>query len=482
MKKIISLLLVFSIFISLSGESWAQYYNRKKRRLSPQEKKYQEEADLIARRERNPYKIGLMSLLPGMGQFYNKKKAKGFVMLGSCVASLITIFIFHLKYDDAYKKYNALGPGRDPEEYTKWYNEANDNYITRNTLFLVTFAIIGVSMLDAFLDAKEINRRNLAKIKEEREEAKRMKLTTKKPEPKDKTTSSRYEEYKKIFMEKEDYPYMEKSKYKEGFPSPHSDPYYGIQYGYSILGERLKSEDLKKPCPSWVKEKPGEVEELEKSYVPYFQKEHFEYESGTVVSSIQIPTSSPSGLTFDGTNLWYSDFIERKIYKIDPITGLQKYSFSSCGKYPTGLAFDGTYLWNADKKEYRIYKINRDTGLVVSEIPAPSRWIGGLTYDGEALWCCDEVTNTIYRVDPENGTVLHQIPTPENETYGVAWDGEYLWCLDYNQDFIYKIEPEDGKIVSAYSAPTSQGKGIVFDGFYLWVLGADEKRIFRIVP
>ncbi|MBU0900300.1 hypothetical protein KKB54_05765 [bacterium] len=466
MKKIISLCLVFLLFISFPGESLAKYYNKKKNSLISQEVSSKEKKELVIHQQVSPFKVGLMSLIPGMGQFYNKKRAKGLVMASLYVLSLTTALIFHLKYDDSYKTYQGLPSGTDPETFDKWFNQANDNYKNRNSLFWVALGIIGMSILDAFLDAQNISKLSLGKDEDQEKKS----LAKERMMPKKKVVSNYQEQPKEEIG----------IPSKDILPSPYPDPYHQIWSAYSILEKRQSYKDLdqlaKEAPPIPAKEKTTE----EEGYPSYFQKEHFEYASGTVISSLKILTSFPSGLAFDGNSLWYSDFIEKKIYQIDPLTGDQRYSFPAPGEDSAGLSFGEGYLWNSDKKEGKIYKINPRTGMVVSEIPAPNRWISGLAHDGEALWCCDEVVGIIYRIDTKDGVILHQIRAPESETYSIAWDGECLWCLEYKNDFLYKINPEDGSILESYPAPTSLGSGLVFDGFYLWCL--DKKCIFKVIP
>ena len=43
-------------------------------------------------RQQNPSKALVLSLIPGLGQIYNKQKAKGFIFLGVTLAFLIYFF------------------------------------------------------------------------------------------------------------------------------------------------------------------------------------------------------------------------------------------------------------------------------------------------------------------------------------------------------------------------------------------------------
>src|SRR3990170_3038375 len=81
--------------------------------------------------------------------------------------------------------------------------------------------------------------------------------------------------------------------------------------------------------------------------------------SGKVVQKFATPYSNPSGLTFDGKNLWLADYKADKLSCINSLTGEVIREISSPGFWPTGLAWDGKYLWNVDYQTDQIYKIIR---------------------------------------------------------------------------------------------------------------------------
>ena len=53
---------------------------------------------------------------------------------------------------------------------------------------------------------------------------------------------------------------------------------------------------------------------------------------------------------------------------------------------PTGLTYDGQNLWLADRKTDQLYCLDKNDGKVVRQLPAPGYWPMGLTWDGKALW------------------------------------------------------------------------------------------------
>ena len=72
---------------------------------------------------------------------------------------------------------------------------------------------------------------------------------------------------------------------------------------------------------------------------------------GKLLDCFDTPYSSPAGLTFDGKNLWVSDFKADKLSCIKPETGEIIKEIISPGFWPAGLAWDGSSLWNVDKKK-----------------------------------------------------------------------------------------------------------------------------------
>ena len=43
--------------------------------------------------------------------------------------------------------------------------------------------------------------------------------------------------------------------------------------------------------------------------------------TGEIIKQFDIPGSFPTGLTFDGKNIWLADYKTDKLYSIDPETG-----------------------------------------------------------------------------------------------------------------------------------------------------------------
>lgn len=123
-----------------------------------------------------------------------------------------------------------------------------------------------------------------------------------------------------------------------------------------------------------------------------------------VIERYKSPGPHPSGLTWDGNNLWSCDLETDMIYKhnMDSILSVQE-SYKSPGDMPGGLAYDGTNIWSLNiylyvkgggpgivgdtiitKTGVKIYKHNMDENLSVAE-EHKVKYAHGLCWDGEQI-------------------------------------------------------------------------------------------------
>ncbi|MDA3780753.1 MAG: hypothetical protein PF487_11125 [Bacteroidales bacterium] len=166
-------------------------------------------------------------------------------------------------------------------------------------------------------------------------------------------------------------------------------------------------------------------------------------------------------------------------------------SFTSPGTYPTGLCFDGNNLWIADRGTDKIYCINRENGNIIKEIESPAYWPMGLAWDGKYLWNADyrgrtdkseDLDGMIYKIDPKDGTVLKTLHAPSSSPKGLAWDGKYLWCVDDRSDKVIQFDSNDGTTIKSFKSPANDPKGITFDGKYLWISDREKDEIYMLDP
>ncbi len=211
--------------------------------------------------------------------------------------------------------------------------------------------------------------------------------------------------------------------------------------------------------------------------------------SGEVVKSFKTPGQFPTGLCFDGKNLWSADRGTDKIYCINPKNGKVVQEIESPAYWPMGLAWDGEYLWNADfrgrtnKSEDRdgmIFKIDPKDGTILKTLRAPSSSPMGLTWDGKYLWCVDDRKDKVIQFSPEDGATISSFDSPSRDPKGMTFDGNYLWITDRVKDEIYMVDPETGYVIVILDAPGNYSFGLAIDEKKLWNVDFEANKIFEM--
>jgi sugar lactone lactonase YvrE len=211
--------------------------------------------------------------------------------------------------------------------------------------------------------------------------------------------------------------------------------------------------------------------------------------TGEIIKSFDTPGSYPTGLTYDGENIWLADYQTDLLYCLNPETGELIRSIPAPAYWPEGLAWDGEALWNADVKggiplsenyDGKIYRIDPKDGSILKTIQAPSSTPRGLTWDGQYLWCVDNASDEVIQFSPDDGTTLHSFRCPASDARGITFDGKYLWISDRIKDEIYMVEPETGSVIIITDAPGPFARDLCFDGQHLWAVDSQEDKVFKL--
>ena len=151
--------------------------------------------------------------------------------------------------------------------------------------------------------------------------------------------------------------------------------------------------------------------------------------------------------------------------------------------YPSGLTWDGNNLWYVDTSY--IYKVS-SSGIYIDSIINPSSDIilkgGDITYDGVNLWYADEQTAQLFKINPTSGNILQQFNLPsfgegDPNGFGLAWDGVNIWHSQYDPSRIYKLNPTNGNIIDSLTT-TAGILGIEWINGNLF--GISDQQIFKI--
>lgn len=201
---------------------------------------------------------------------------------------------------------------------------------------------------------------------------------------------------------------------------------------------------------------------------------------GDILKVIKTPGPCPTGLAFDGRNLWLADNFTDKIYKIDPESGKILKVFDSPGHHPEGLAWDGKYLWHIDSGEKYMYLLDPETGRALSILESNSSNPRDLAWDGKYVWIIDHKRDLLIKVSPEDGMMVQNFPSPAREPAGLTFDGKYLWVTDRSEDRIYLVNPSDGLCLSSLRTYGPFAYGLAWGDNVLWNVDYENDEIYKI--
>jgi hypothetical protein len=159
------------------------------------------------------------------------------------------------------------------------------------------------------------------------------------------------------------------------------------------------------------------------------------------------------------------------------------WSFRAPQRWPSGLAWDGNDLWLADIEVDSLYRLSME-GVVEAVFPMPesARSAAGMIWLGGRLWMVDENTSRLYVLDPATAEPLRSFELPDTThdptSWGLAWDGAHLWHSEYAHGRIYELDTTDGSVLSSFAPPDSWIMGLEYDGQYLWGVSTQTGRAY----
>jgi hypothetical protein len=229
----------------------------------------------------------------------------------------------------------------------------------------------------------------------------------------------------------------------------------------------------------------------------------FETNIASTVRKIPIYIQLPTGLTWDGANLWLTDWHEpqgtHRIFKIDPTSGDTLYSIPAPSSWPGAIAWDGACLWVTDYiSDSRLFKLDPSNGQIMASFPVEySAYCGGLAWDGEYFYMGsykhEHLGDGMIHKYTYTGNPVTSFPAPggSDQPTGLTFDGEHLWASIAYSDVLYAIDRNNGNVTGTVGVPgllqsesvSVRTGDITFDGTCLWYIWrAGDKQLACIQP
>lgn len=209
--------------------------------------------------------------------------------------------------------------------------------------------------------------------------------------------------------------------------------------------------------------------------------ERLRREAAARVDRWALPVSHPSGLAFDGRDLWVIDWFTQSFYQTRRDGAATSSVRHLTAETPVAAAFTADGLWTV-VADGTVARRSRDAKLTeLQRWPSAAPNCAGVAFDGLYLWFLDARARTLTkRLPDERLSVLSTSRVPDLAPAGLAWDGRSLWTLDAGDRALRRHDLERPGLVVAvlplpeYADGTHAPKGLAWDGERFWTVA--ERR------
>ncbi|MFI5360663.1 MAG: hypothetical protein ACHQ49_01735, partial [Elusimicrobiota bacterium] len=198
-------------------------------------------------------------------------------------------------------------------------------------------------------------------------------------------------------------------------------------------------------------------------------------------SSAAAPSVNPTGLAFDGSSLWVSDWSGRvaAVEPSDPKHVLRSSAPQPGGPYhPAAIAAAGGSLWTLDAAQGRLLRHSAASpDRILDDRPSPGPAPAALAFDGEAVWSYDAVTRALTRHAADDSTAQTYAFPDEAVPAAMTWVDGRLWIYDAKTKRILIYAFAEGKLTLAASEPSPEPGvlGLAAAG------GPSDRRVYVLV-
>jgi len=159
----------------------------------------------------------------------------------------------------------------------------------------------------------------------------------------------------------------------------------------------------------------------------------------------------PSGVTFDGANMWVVNGTDNTVEKLRANDGAAQGTFA-VGQSPQSVAFDGANVWVANFNDNTVTKLRAADGVVLGTFAAGQR-PNGLAFDGANIWVSNFGDNTVTKIGATHPPLLHSRSTVQRQSLpGISPAAKPTTsrCVAKLWNLPFTAEPDIPPLVSAW--------------------------------
>ena len=174
----------------------------------------------------------------------------------------------------------------------------------------------------------------------------------------------------------------------------------------------------------------------------------------------------PSGVAFDGANIWVANFGGNSVTKLRASDGANLGTFP-VGQGPVGIAYGVGVIWVANYTDNTVSGLDPGSGAPVLSFnvgKAPH----AIVFAAGAIWTANYGDGTVTKFVPFGGVNTYTVGG--QSASGMAFDGTFIWVTDPLRNKVWALQASDGtpKIGSPFGN-VDHPAGIAFDGTNIWV-------------
>ena len=186
--------------------------------------------------------------------------------------------------------------------------------------------------------------------------------------------------------------------------------------------------------------------------------------------------STPSGVAFDGANIWVANQVDDTVTKLRASDGTMLGTFAVASD-PYAAAFDGANIWVANVSSNTVIKLRASDGEVRGTFAVGSA-PEGVAFDGANIWVANADDNTVTKLRASDGAALGAFNVGTHPV-GVAFDGSNVWVANEFSKNVTKLRVSDGKVLGTFTVGMNP-ISVAFDGANIWVANLGGSDVTKL--
>ena len=174
-----------------------------------------------------------------------------------------------------------------------------------------------------------------------------------------------------------------------------------------------------------------------------------------------------AGLTAGFGSVWSPSCLDKKVMRIDPLSGKVTASVDAEPENSEGgIAAGAGSIWMVVKPSTLI-RVDSATNKIVASVPLP-RTAANPTFGNGFVWVSTFESNSVVKVDPGSNTVVATVPTGPRPRF-ITFGAGSVWTLNQGDGTVTRIDAETNKVLATIACGIpGEGGDLSFGDGFVW--------------